>query len=50
LIRLAVVWNIPVACNKATADYIVHSTLLNESYQRTVPDFAAYLGRSTSGS
>ena len=47
LIRLAVVWNIPVACNKATADFIVHSTLFQQDYQRTVPDFSAYLGRAT---
>lgn len=45
LIRLAVVWNIPVACNKATADFIVHSSLFNQNYQRDVPDFAAYQQR-----
>ena len=45
LIRLAVVWNIPVACNKATADFIVHSTLVAQDYQRTVPDFSAHNNR-----
>lgn len=45
LIRLAVVWNIPVACNQATADFIVHSTLLKQDYQRTVPDFSSYQNR-----
>lgn len=45
LIRLAVVWNIPVACNQATADFIVHSSLLQTDYQRTVPDFSTYLQR-----
>ena len=45
LIRLAVVWNIPVACNQATADFIIHSSLLQTDYQRTVPDFSAYLQR-----
>ncbi len=49
LIRLAVVWNIPVACNQATADFIVHSSLFNQDYQRTVPDFSVYLARNTSG-
>jgi len=39
LIRLAVVWNIPVACNQATADFIVQSRLLEHSYERQVPDF-----------
>ena len=45
LIRLAVVWNIPVACNQATADFIIHSSLLQTDYQRAVPDFSAYLQR-----
>jgi methylglyoxal synthase len=45
LIRLAVVWNIPVACNQATADFIIHSSLLHTDYQRKVPDFSAYLQR-----
>lgn len=45
LIRLAVVWNIPVACNSATADFIVHSTLLQQDYLRAVPDFSAHQQR-----
>lgn len=45
LIRLAVVWNIPVACNQATADFIIHSSLYQQNYQREVPDFAAYQQR-----
>ncbi len=47
LIRLAVVWNIPVACNQATADFIVHSSLFQSDYQRQVPDFQQYLNRPT---
>lgn len=45
LIRLAVVWNIPVACNQATADFIVHSTLYQQDYQRQIPDFTHYQQR-----
>ena len=45
LIRLAVVWNIPVACNQATADFIVHSSLYQQDYQREVPDFSVYQQR-----
>ncbi len=45
LIRLAVVWNIPVACNSATADFIVHSSLFSQNYQRTVPDFSSHQNR-----
>lgn len=45
LLRLAAVWNIPVACNRATADYIFTSRLLNENYDRQLPDFEEYLNR-----
>lgn len=45
LIRLAVVWNIPVACNQATADFIIHSSLYQQNYQREVPDFTSYQRR-----
>lgn len=45
LIRLAVVWNIPVACNIATADFIIHSSLYQQDYQRQVPDFKAHNDR-----
>lgn len=45
LIRLAVVWNIPVACNQTTADFIVHSSLYQQDYQREVPDFTNYQHR-----
>lgn len=47
LIRLAVVWNIPVACNKATADFLVHSSLMDQNYQREVPDYSAHNHRLT---
>ena len=45
LLRLAVVWNIPVACNRATADFLFASPLLFGDYERTMPDFAAYQNR-----
>lgn len=45
LLRIAAVWNIPVACNMATADYIFTSRLLNESYDRKLPNFEEYLNR-----
>lgn len=47
LIRLAVVWNIPVACNRATADFIIHSRLYQQDYQREVPDFTRHNQRKT---
>ena len=45
LIRLAVVWNIPVACNRATADFLISSPLMTAGYVRATPDFEAYLNR-----
>ena len=45
LLRLAVVWNIPVACNRATADFLFASPLLFSDYERMIPDFTAYQNR-----
>jgi methylglyoxal synthase len=42
LLRIAVVWNIPVACNRASADYMISSPLLVEPYERMLPDFDAH--------
>lgn len=45
LLRIAVVWNIPVACNRATADFIISSPLMDEAYERSVPDYGGYRKR-----
>jgi len=45
LLRIAVVWNIPVACNRATADFIVSSPLMDEEYARQVPEYEDYRKR-----
>jgi methylglyoxal synthase len=45
LIRLAVTWNIIIACNRTTADFIITSALMNEAYNVAVPDFSDYLNR-----
>lgn len=37
LLRIAVVWNIPVGCNRATADFIMSSPLVSGRYTRLVP-------------
>jgi len=42
LLRLAVVWNIPIACNRASADFIFSSPLMNESYERIIGDYSDY--------
>jgi methylglyoxal synthase len=45
LLRLAVVWNIPVACNRATADFLFSSPLMFSDYKRKLPDFYEYNNR-----
>lgn len=39
LLRIAMVWNIPVACNRASADLIVSSSLWRRKYDRFIPDY-----------
>jgi len=45
LLRIAVVWNIPIACNRASADFIFSSQLMKEKYQRIILDYNDYLQR-----
>jgi methylglyoxal synthase len=39
LLRIAVVWNIPIACNRSTADFLISSPLVAEKYERCLPDY-----------
>lgn len=45
LLRMAVVWNIPIACNRASADFMISSPLMDGAYDRLVPDYAEYRAR-----
>jgi len=45
LLRIAVVWNLPIACNRATADFLISSPLLSSDYARSTPDYAAHIDR-----
>ncbi len=46
LLRMAVVWNIPIACNRATADFMISSPLMDEEYNRLLPEYDEYRNRS----
>ncbi|WP_455813300.1 methylglyoxal synthase [Pseudomonas graminis] len=43
LLRLATVWNIPVATNRATADFIIQSPLFARQVEIQIPDYERYL-------
>ena len=45
LLRMAVVWNIPIACNRASADFMISSPLMEGEYNRLVPDYDEYRNR-----
>jgi methylglyoxal synthase len=45
LLRIAAVWNIPVACNRASADFMISSVLMEQEYERLLPDRGPYLNR-----
>ncbi len=45
LLRIAVLYNIPTACNRSTADFMISSPLMNEPYQPEVRDYSDYLKR-----
>ena len=46
LLRLGVVWNIPVACDRATADFLLTSPLMHSEYDALIPDYHHYLKRN----
>jgi methylglyoxal synthase len=45
LLRMAVVWNIPTACNRASADFMISSSLMSQEYPRLLPDYESYRQR-----
>jgi methylglyoxal synthase len=46
LLRLGVAWNILLACDRATADFILTSPLMHTDYEVQIPDYNTYLTRS----
>ncbi len=49
LLRIAVVWNIPVACDRASADFIISSPLMVQEYDRILPDYGSFEDRPLDG-
>jgi len=45
LLRLCVLWNIPMACDRATADFVITSPFMHGDYDATIPDYSGYLNR-----
>ena len=45
LLRIAVIWNILIACDRSTADFILTSPLMHEEYETILPDYSTYLRR-----
>lgn len=47
LLRVAAVWNIPVACSRSTADMLISSPLFESAYTREIPDYEGYINSRT---
>jgi methylglyoxal synthase len=45
LLRIAVLYNIPTACNRATADFMISSSLIGQQYTPVTKDYEAYIKR-----
>ncbi len=46
LLRLGVAWNIPMACDRSTADFLMTSPFMHKEYDVTIPDYNSYLSRN----
>jgi methylglyoxal synthase len=45
LLRIAVLYNIPTACNRATADFLISSSLIGQEYTPVTKDYESYITR-----
>lgn len=46
LLRITVLYNVPTACNRSTADFIISSQLFKESYAPKIKDYSEYIFRN----
>ena len=49
LLRVAVLYNIPIACNRSTADFLISSPIMDQKYSPVVTDYESYIGRKVDG-
>jgi methylglyoxal synthase len=49
LLRIAVVYNIPIACTRSTADFLISSPLMKRAYEPALTDYTSYIGRKVDG-
>jgi methylglyoxal synthase len=45
LLRITATWNIPTACNRATADFLLTSPHMSQEYQPVLVDYSTYINR-----
>ncbi|MDC7123981.1 MAG: methylglyoxal synthase [Spirochaetales bacterium] len=46
LTRIAVLYNVPIANNRSTADYMISSPLFNSDYKPVLKDYSSYINRN----
>jgi methylglyoxal synthase len=46
LLRIAVLYNIPIACNRSTADFLISSPLMDQEYSPVLKEYESYIERS----
>jgi methylglyoxal synthase len=46
LLRISVLYNVPTACNRSTADFMISSPLLDTEYEPVLKDYSGYIGRT----
>jgi len=45
LLRISVLYNVPIACNRSTADFMISSHLMDEEYHPIIKDYSTYTNR-----
>jgi methylglyoxal synthase len=49
LLRICVLYNVPTAMNRASADFIISSTLFEDEYKPIIIDYDEYINRNLKG-